>query len=107
MGTRRGVRKGWDFVDPKPLEAGCGLQKIIMFLSSKKCTGSPKGIKGGMVHSAAKGLAVMHAARGDLGPGITGSRGQAMVGGAGLANQATHQPCHHLLCDLGQVPLLP
>lgn len=85
MEMSRGVRKGRAIIDSKLCEAGCGLQKTIIFLSLKKAQGLSRGIKGGTVRSAGKGLTVRQAFGGDFGPsvgGSTGPRGQATVGGA-------------------------
>lgn len=49
MGMSRDVRKGHAFVELKLFEAGCGLRKIIIFLSIQIAQGPPKGIKGGTV----------------------------------------------------------
>lgn len=85
MGMSRDVRKGHAFVELKLFEAGCGLQKIIIFLSFQTAQGPPKDNKGGTVRSVAKGLAVRHEVGVDLGPSVRGSigpRGRAVVGGA-------------------------
>lgn len=90
----RDVRKDQAFVELKLFEAGCGLQKIIIFLSFQTAQGPPKGIKGGAVRSVAKGLAVRRAVGVDLGPSVRGSigpSGRAAVGGA-EAGRPGHTP---------------
>lgn len=66
MGKSRGIRTCRGFIDPKLFEASCGLQKIVTFLSLQEAPGSPKGIRGGIVQSAAEGLAVRHVVGGDF-----------------------------------------
>lgn len=55
MGKSRGIRMCRGCLDPKPSEAGCGLQEIIPFLSLEEVSGSPKDIRGGVVHIVAEG----------------------------------------------------
>lgn len=105
MGTSRDARKDWAFIGLKPCEASFGLQKIITFLSFKKSQRSPKGIKGGTVQSAAKGLAVKHALGGDSGPSVRGSRGQ------GVSRARPTRPCTSpattFCVTLGRSPSFP
>ena len=63
----------------------------MIFLSFKKAQGSPKGIKGGTVQNAAKGLAGRRAVGEHVGLSIrslTGPGGQAVKG-------EQSQPCFH------------